>query len=80
MVFNEDWTADVAYRKHKYRIKSVELAERSGYSVAYLATVLNGNKKLSDKAAENTKERILKALDELETERKKEAEKDDHNE
>lgn len=80
MVFNEDWTADVAYRKHKYRITSVELAERSGYSVAYLATVLNGNKKLSDKAAENTKERILKALDELETERKKEAEKDDHNE
>lgn len=44
VAFNEDWTADVVGRMHKYRITNVQLAEACGYTPAYLSTVLNGKK------------------------------------
>ena len=65
MQFNEDWTADVVGRMHKYKIKNIELAKECNYSDAYLSTVLNGNKDLTEKAKEETKNRILDALDRL---------------
>ena len=40
--YNEDWTVDVVGRMHRLRITNLALAERSGYSAAYLSTVLNG--------------------------------------
>ena len=62
LVLNEDWTADVVGRMHKYRILNPELAAEAGYTPAYVSTVLNGNKDLSDEAREKTKHRILSAL------------------
>lgn len=44
VAFNEDWTADVVGRMHKYRITNVQLAEACDYTPAYLSTVLNGKK------------------------------------
>lgn len=77
LILNEDWTADVVGRMHKYRIKNTELAERCkkkygkpGYHPTYLSTVLNGNKHFeSEEAARETKEIILSALEELITEK-----------
>ena len=77
LVLNEDWTADVVGRMHKFRIKNTELAEKAEYDPAYTSTVLNGSKKFgSPEAAESTKQRILSALAELEKERMAEVEHD----
>ena len=59
----EDWTADVVGRMHKARITGVQLAKRAGMSNAYLSMVLNGHK-----GNEDTKCKILVALQELEAE------------
>ena len=78
LVLNEGWTADVAFRTHKYRITNKELAERCGYDKTYLSTVLNGNKRFeSAESAELTKRRILTALAQLEAERLREVESGD---
>ena len=68
VVFNEDWTADVVGRMHKYRITNVQLAEACGYTPAYLSTVLNGKKTFeSEETKVKTKDRILDALKGLES-------------
>ncbi len=78
LVLNEDWTADVMGRTHKYRIRIKDLAERCGYDPAYLSTVLNGNKKFeSEEAAKKTEQRILSTLAEMEAERLKEVEENE---
>lgn len=91
LVLREDWTAHVAGQMHKYRISNSELAGRcvwktdadgkvKTYSPAYLSTVMNGSKVFeNDSAAQRTKEIILSALDELISERIKEAEDDDRS-
>jgi len=66
-VLNEDWTADVVGRMHRCRISNALLAKESGYSAAYLSTVLNGNKDLSADGKEQTKDKIFKALERLES-------------
>ena len=75
MVLNEEWTADVVGRLHRYRIQAKELAARCGYDPAYLSTVMNGRKDFGGvEAAEKTKERILSTLDQMIEERLKEVE------
>lgn len=66
-ILNEDWTADVVGRMHRFRIKNEQLAQECEYSAAYLSTVLNGNKDLSEKGKEETKDRIFKALERIES-------------
>ena len=67
-IFNEDWTADVIGRMHKFRITNVQLAGECGYTPAYLSTVLNGRKTFeSDDTKERTKGKILEALERLES-------------
>lgn len=66
-ILNEDWTADVVGRMHRFKIKNEQLAQECGYSAAYLSTVLNGNKCLSEKGKEDTKDRIFKALEKIES-------------
>ena len=66
MKFNEDWTAHVVGRMHKYRIRNPELAKRAGYHPSYLSIVLNGGKELS---GDHTKENILSALNAIIAER-----------
>ncbi len=66
-ILNEDWTADVVGRMHRFRIKNEQLAQECGYSSAYLSTVLNGNKDLSEKGKGETKDRIFKALERIES-------------
>lgn len=66
-VLNEDWTADVVGRMHRCRIRNEQLAQECGYTATYLSTVLNGNKNLSDKGKEETKDRIFKALERIES-------------
>ena len=64
---NEEWTAYVVGRLHRYRISRLELASKCHYSLTYLSLVLNGNKEFaSEKAKERTKQHILKNLRELE--------------
>ena len=65
-VLNEDWTAEVAGRMHKYRITNTQLATECGITAAYLSTVLNGNKQLTDNAKDSIRERIFQALERLE--------------
>lgn len=66
-IFNEDWTADVIGRMHKFRITNVQLAAECGYTPAYLSTVLNGRKTFeSEDTKERTKSRILDALKRIE--------------
>lgn len=68
VAFNEDWTADVVGRMHKYRITNVQLAEACDYTPAYLSTVLNGKKTFeSEETKAKTKDRILDALKGLES-------------
>ena len=68
VAFNEDWTADVVGRMHKYRISNVQLAEACDYTPAYLSTVLNGKKTFeSEETKAKTKDRILDALAGLES-------------
>lgn len=75
LALNEDWTADVVGRMHKFRIRNSDLAERAGYDPAYVSTVLNDSKTFgSPEAKEKTKQRILTALAELEQERMQEVE------
>lgn len=67
-VLNEEWTADVKGRMHRYRISNPQLAAECGYNPAYLSTVLNGNKHFeNDESKEQTKDRIFKALERLES-------------
>jgi len=66
-ILNEDWTADVVGRMHRFKIKNEQLAQECGYTAAYLSTVLNGKKELSDKGKEETKDRIFKALERIES-------------
>lgn len=61
-ILNEDWTADVIGRMHKYRINNAQLAKACGYSATYLSLVLNGRKASGDK----TKHVIFKALESIE--------------
>lgn len=68
LLLNETWTADVVGRMHRCKISNDALAQECGYSAPYLSTVLNGRKEfMSDKAKEETKERILNALDRIES-------------
>lgn len=74
---NEDWTAEIVAKMHKYRITGVQLAaecrnpsgeryDKTGYSPAYLSQVLNGRKTFeSEEAKEHTKKTIITALDRL---------------
>lgn len=66
-ILNEDWTADVVGRMHRCRISNAQLAKESGYSAAYLSTVLNGNKDLSVEGKERARDRIFKALERIES-------------
>ncbi len=67
-ILNEDWTAEVVGRMHRFRITNLALAEACGYSAAYLSTVLNGHKQFeSEDAKLKTKDRILNALTEIES-------------
>lgn len=59
----DDWTAEVVGRMHAARITGQLLAEKCGYSAAYLSTVLNGRK-----GNDHTKQNILDALTALENE------------
>ncbi len=66
-IFNEDWTADVIGRMHKFRITNVQLAAECGYTPAYLSTVLNGRKTFeSEDTKQRTKDKILNALKRIE--------------
>lgn len=70
--FNEDWTADVVGRMHKYKISNDALADEAEYTPGYTSMVLNSRKEFSsDKAKEETKTKILEALDRLIAKREK---------
>lgn len=63
---NEEWTADVIGRMHRYRISNAELAQECGFSGAYLSTVLNCRKEFSTpESKEKTKDTILQGLDRM---------------
>jgi len=67
-VLNEDWTAEIKGRMHRCRISNPQLAAECGYNPTYLSTVLNGNKHFeNDESKEQTKDRIFKALERLES-------------
>ncbi len=77
-ILNEDWTAEVVGRMHRFRITNLTLAEACGYSAAYLSTVLNGRKQFeSEDAKLKTKDRILNALAEIESKIEVEVENDE---
>lgn len=60
---NEEWSAEVVGRMHRYRITRAELASKCHYSLTYLSLVLNGMKEFSsDKAKEKTKNKIINNL------------------
>lgn len=59
----EEWTADVVGRMHRAKITGLQLAKRAGITNAYLSTVLNGHK-----GTDETKQRIIVALESLEVE------------
>ena len=64
---NEEWTAEVVGRMHRYRITRAELASKCHYTQTYLSLVLNGVKEFSsEKAKEKTKLKILKNLELIE--------------
>ena len=74
---NEEWTADVVSRMHRYRISKKELASKCHYSLTYLSLVLNCVKEFSsEKAKERTKSHILECLGAIESEINKEIEED----
>lgn len=78
---NEDWTADVVGRCHKYRINRSELASKCHYSLTYISMVLNGIKEFSsERAKERTKAHILKCLSDIEAEIEKEIKLDEESE
>ena len=75
LVLNEDWTAEVVGRMHKFRIKTADLSERCGYHRTYLSTVLNGNKEFENpESVERIRKHVLHTLEEMEAERLKEVE------
>lgn len=64
---NEEWTANVVGRMHKYRISRAELASKCHYSLTYISLVLNGNKEFkSEHAKQKTREKIERNLKEIE--------------
>jgi len=64
---NEEWTARVVGRMHKYRISRAELASKCHYSLTYISLVLNGNKEFkSEYAKQKTREKIERNLKEIE--------------
>ena len=70
---NEEWTAEVVGRMHRYRISKKELASKCHYSLTYLSLVLNCVKEFSTETAkEKTKNKILKCLRAIEEEIEKE--------
>lgn len=74
---NEEWTAEIVGRMHRFRISRLELASKCHYSLTYLSLLLNGNKEFStEKAKERTKQKIFRCLEALEEEVKKEQEKE----
>ena len=75
---NEEWTADVVRRMHKYRISKKELASKCHYSLTYLSLVLNCIKRFSsEKAKERTKGHILECLKAIEDEIEKEIQEEE---
>lgn len=64
---NEEWTAEVVKRMHRYRISRLELASKCHYSLTYLSLVLNGNKEFkSERAKERTRKKIEDNLSAIE--------------
>lgn len=64
---NEEWTAKVVGRMHRYRITRLELASKCHYSITYISLVLNGNKEFkSERSKQRTREKIEKNLKEIE--------------
>lgn len=59
-----EWTAEVVGRMHLAGITGKQLAEECGITNSYLSTVLHGKK-----GDENTRQRILAALERLEANR-----------
>ena len=67
MKLNEEWTCEIVWRLHKYRITKAELAKACGYTVPYISLVLNGGKNFSSKESKDrTKTHIFKSLERLE--------------
>lgn len=65
---NDEWTAYVVGRLHRFRISRKELADKCGYTLTYLSMVLNNYKEFScERSKERTKNHILKSLREIET-------------
>ena len=74
---NEDWTANVVGRMHKYRITRLELAAKCHYSQTYISLILNCIKEFStEKAKEKTKAHILRCLRDIELEIEREIAED----
>ena len=70
---NDEWTANVVGRMHRYRIPKKELASKCHFTLTYLSLVLNGVKEFSsERAKEKTKNHILKCLKAIEDEVDKE--------
>ncbi len=59
-----EWTADVVGRMHLAGITGKQLAEECGITNSYLSAVLHGKK-----GDENTRKRILDALERMEEKR-----------
>ena len=75
---NEQWTAEVIGRMHRYRISKKELASKCHFSLTYLSLVLNGVKEFaSEKAKEKTKSHILRCLKAIEDEVNKEIQEEE---
>lgn len=75
---NEEWTADIIGRMHRYRISKKELASKCHYSLTYLSLVLNCIKEFSSERAKNrTKTHILKCLSEIENDIEKEIQEEE---
>lgn len=60
-----DWTAEVVGRMHAARVTGLELAKEAGVSNSYLSAVLHKKKK----GGEQTRQRIISALERLEQQR-----------
>lgn len=66
---NEEWTGVVVGKMHQFGITNAELGRYCGYTEQYISMVLNGRKDFrTEKSKEKTKNRILRALDEIITE------------
>ena len=75
---NEEWTADIVGRMHRYRISKKELASKCHYSLTYLSLVLNCVKEFSsERAKEKTKNHIIRCLRSIEEEIEKEIQEEE---